>query len=229
MMALSQSGGNYYHVGRTKSIEHTLSQEMAKAKKVLGCLFEFSLPTGFHLEQIFGYKHKFLGNKIVVYLGDLSSADKRKFIAKVNCAPRFTSSSRLISSMKLQYDSLVSNQYRSFEGQTALEMSRDMQQVKASIEPRVLEQVTKVALAETRRQAAFEFETGNYESAKLRLRQALKKAHNAAEELNSPAMRKLIEKIKQQTAVLETIRPGTQTAKDYIKTEKYESRAMQLF
>ncbi|MEE2903414.1 MAG: VWA domain-containing protein [Myxococcota bacterium] len=232
MMALSQSGGgNYYHVRRTTSIEHILSQEMSKAKEVLAqdVAFEFSLPTGFHLVKIFGYKHKALGNKVVVYLGDLSSADKRKFIAKVQYEPQVTSSNQLISTMKLQYDSLLSNQYHSFKEQTELEMSRDMQQAKGSIEPRVLEQVASVTLAEIRRQAAFELETGNYKGAKLRLRRALKKARNAAEILDSPAMRMLVEKISKQTAVLEKLRPETDTAKDFIKTEKYESRSLQLF
>ena len=232
MMALSQNGGgNYYHVRRTKSIEHTLSQEMSKTKKVLAqdVRFEFSVPPEFHLEKIFGYKHKDLGNKIVVYLGDLSSAEKRKFIAKINYEPRVKSSNRLICTMKLQYDSLFTNQSRSHEEETELKLSRDIQQVKASTEPRVLEQVEKVRLAEIRRQAAIEFETGNYNRAKLRLRQALKKADNAAEELDSTAMRTLVERIKKQSAVLETVRPGTDTSKDYIKTEKYESRALQIF
>jgi|GEM_PF-3750465 len=232
MMALSQSGGgNYYHVQRTQSIEHTLSQEMSKTQKVLAqdVTFEFSIPPEFHLEKIFGYKHKALGNKIVVYLGDLSSTDKRKFIAKLTYEPSLMSSEQLICTMKLQYESLFSNEHFSYNAETKLSMSSDPQEVKSSIEPHVLEQVGKVSLAETRKLAAAYFDAGNYERAQLILRQALKEAYNAAEERDSPAIKTLVERIKKQSAVLETLRPGTETAKDYIKTEKYESRALQIF
>ena len=232
LTAISEhSAGNYYYVRTAKDINSALAREIAFTKDVVArnVNFEFTLPDGLELERVFGYTHANRDGKASVNLGDFSANETRKLVAQIRHTPVSTHEHQTSSLLTLRYELFGNKRQKSFTKNIQLQLSSDPNVVRTSINPSILEEVARVTLAQTRREAALELQAGRYDQAKKQIKKALRDGRKNAARLNSAKIRDLVKRTEKQRDALQHIQPKTDAAKDFIKTEKFESRALQRF
>jgi len=229
MTVVAESGGGGYHYVREgDGIAAALDSELRGLTALAAKSVEvgLDLQPGWSVREVYGYRTETRGGRMIIPVGDMAARTHRQIMVRLG-VPSRAAGSLPVADLTLGYVNAISETAREFRAGLSVVSTSDYASVSAGERRDVLESIEAVRSAETRKNAAAAFQSGNKGHALGLLQKQAIETRAQATSLGSAVLAEQARELENAAIELDAADAQSDNGKDLVKREK--ARARQIF
>lgn len=219
-----RGGGFFYHLRHAVNLTEILAKEFRAIESLVATNVRLRIDpgTGITIDEVFGYDLENQGNIVVVQVGDLSSGEQRRVVARATARTSTAGISRF-AGLGLSYTVPHSSAGESASAALSVAVTGDASLVHTSQNAEVVVAANKVQAAAVMRQSMAEMAKGHKHEAVQQLtraRAALKRAASVAPASAKPMLEFEESSFGAMQDEVEQMAPESEEARDFTKERR---------
>ena len=230
MTLIAQSGaGGYYYARNAGAIAAAFEKELSGLTSIVARQVEVGLELlpGVSVKEVFGYRTELRGGRLVIPVGDLAGADRRRIMVRLEVTPSANADRLAVGDIVLGYRWTSSDREGEHRGALLAGVTSHRGLARGSERAAVITAFTTADAARARQEAAERFQAGDRAGAVSRIRAKAAELKRRNRKLKSALIERQIDEIGRALDRFEAVDAYSDEGKDLIKREKL--RAHQVF